>query len=193
MAHGKQEPGRLDEGWIGSCPLPDGRTVWLRHVRPDDAEAIADAIRTASPETLLHRFFTPIRSLPPGLLRSLLTIDRRREACIVGILDDAPRRRIVCGARFVRLEAEDRAEIAITVHDDFQRRGLGRCMLKLLVEIARQEGIVAFEAEALATNRALPALVHSVCPGAARRQHLGESLRIVVELDACGGCERSVD
>ena len=66
------------EEWVAELPLAGGPVVRFRHVRSEDEPFIAEAIRTASRETLLHRFFSPMRSVSLGLLRQMLSIDRRR-------------------------------------------------------------------------------------------------------------------
>ena len=96
-------------------------------------------------------------------MKRLLTIDPARETCIVGELATPDGRRIVCGARFVRDTTDPAvAEIALTVHDDFQRRGLGGFLLSHLIEVARRDGIRAFVADVLATNTAMIRLLQKI-------------------------------
>lgn len=168
--------------WIAEYQLRDGGVVRFRHVRPADEVMIADAIRTASRETLLHRFFSPIRDLPAQLLRPMLDLDRSKGICIVGVLFNADRQRIICGARYVRLEDPQNAEMAMTVHDDFQRRGLGRFMLKLLVDLARADGIRRIEADVMASNAGMLKLLHSFQPHHAEWQRAGEVYHVGINI-----------
>lgn len=62
-ASGEELP--LKEDWLAELPLAVGPVVRFSHVRPDDQSLITEAIRTASRETLLHRFFSPIRTSFP--------------------------------------------------------------------------------------------------------------------------------
>ena len=93
----------------------------------------------------------------------MLTIDPAREFCVVGELRGPPPR-IVCGARYVRLADPAVAEIALTVHDDFQRQGIGRHLLRLLIEQGRRDGFRTFVADVLATNTAMLHLLQIVAP-----------------------------
>ncbi|QDU38325.1 Acetyltransferase Pat [Maioricimonas rarisocia] len=171
-----------DDEWIGEHRIDETTTVRFRHVRPDDAELIAEAIRTASPETILHRFFTLIDGVPPRRLRGMLTIDRSREACIVGVMGDGDRTRIVCGARYIRGESPDRAEIAVTVHDDVQHRGLGTFLLRTLSDLAHREGVREFEAWVLPSNVAMLELLRKLFPD--QQQHFeGEVVRVTAPLN----------
>jgi acetyltransferase len=167
--------------WLAEYQLADGRKLLFRHVSPDDEPLIAAAISTASRQTLLHRFFSPIRRVSPEMLRRMLAIDHAREVCVVGLVEgDEPR--LVCGARYVRLERPGSAEIALTVHDEFQRRGLGEFLLRLLMRMGREDGIRIFEAYVMNSNAAMLRLFEKVAPGHSRRHYEGDVSRIVIEL-----------
>jgi len=94
----------------------------------------------------------------------MLTIDPAREFCIVGEVKGPGVPRIICGARYVRLKDPAVAEIALTVHDDFQHQGIGRCLLRLLVERGRMDGIRTFVADVLATNTPMLRLLQEIAP-----------------------------
>jgi acetyltransferase len=146
--------------------LSDGASILFRPVTPEDEPLIAEAIRTASPRTLLHRFFTPLRGLAPEELRHMLTIHPAREFCIVGELRGDVTRRIVGGARYVRLAKSETAEIALTVHDDFQGRGIGRHLMRWLIEQGRGDGVRTFVADVLSTNESMLRVIRRVAPTA---------------------------
>jgi acetyltransferase len=154
--------------------LASGEQIRFRPVRPEDEPMVAEAFRTASRETLLHRFFTPLPGLSSEHLRQLLTIDPVREVCIVGELTTEAGKRIVCGARYVRLTDPLIAEIALTVHDDFQGQGIGGVMLRLLIQLGRTDGIRTFAADVLATNVKMLRLLEKVAPR--RRSTLAEGV-----------------
>jgi acetyltransferase len=173
---------RRDE-WLAELPLTGGPVVRFRHVRPDDERLIADAIRTASRETLLHRFFSPIRRVSPDMLRKMLVIDRAKETCIVGVAEEGDAARIVCGARYVKLPEPGAAEIALTVHDDFQRRGLGTFLLKLLARLGRADDIRRFEAEVMTSNDKMLKLFHKLAPDRSARHWGGDVYHIVIDVE----------
>jgi acetyltransferase len=152
------------DGFHATMTLPNGTELRFRPVRPDDEAAIADSIRTASRETMMHRFFTPLRGLPPDQLRRMITIDPAMEACLVGELDENGRHRVVCGARYVRLADRATAEIAVTVHDDFQQLGIGAALLRHLTALARADGIRSFVADVLPSNTGMLRLLRNVLP-----------------------------
>lgn len=160
--------------WLGEIRLADNSFVRFRHVRPADEALIAAAINSASRETLLHRFFSPIRQIAPDQLQRMLVIDPHQETCLVGLTELNSIQRIVCGARYVKLSTPDRAEIAITVHDAFQHHGLGTFLLRLLARLAGAEGIIQFEAEVLSSNNKMHNLLRKLARGQARVQWTGD-------------------
>ena len=168
--------------WLAELPLTGGPVVQFRHAQPDDQPLITEAIRTASPETLLHRFFSPIRSVSPVMLRQMLSIDRARETCIVGATEENGTSRIVCGARYVKLPEAQTAEFAVSVHDDYQRRGLGMFLLKLLAALARAEGIRRFEAEVMDSNQKMLGLFRKATKSRAGWQRMGDIHHVVLDL-----------
>ena len=171
-------PGHEPE-WLAELPLPGGTLVRFRHVRPDDEQLISEAIRTASRETLLHRFFSPIRSVAPSQLRAMLDIDRTQQMCVVGLVLLPQATRLICGARYVRLPRPHAAEVAFTVHDDFQRRGLGTFLLQLLARLAQAEGIRWFEADVMNSNRKMLNLFRKLAPEQTRRRGMGDVTHVV--------------
>jgi ribosomal protein S18 acetylase RimI-like enzyme len=176
---GPQQP------WLAEFQLADGRRLYFRHVVPEDEPLMAAAISTASRQTLLHRFFSPIRKVSPEMLRRMLAIDRSKETCIVGFLvDGAPK--LVCGARYVRLKQPGMAELALTVHDDFQRHGLGEFLLKLLMRMGQAEGIRFFEAYVMNSNGPMLKLFQKVAPKHSRSHYEGDVSRIVIDLESTG-------
>lgn len=168
--------------WLAERTLADGTVVRFRPVRPEDEPLISEAIHSSSRETLLHRFFSPIRSVPRELLRQMLALDATREKCIVGVVTTPDRTRIVCGARYVRLATPRTAEIAITVHDDFQHRGLGTLLLQLLTTVALHDGIGRFEADVMCSNLKMLRLLRKLFPFCRSQRQMGDVMHVTAEL-----------
>jgi len=135
--------------------LRNGLRVLLRPSCGADAPQVAEAMRTASPTTLRNRFFVAVRSLPEAELRERLEVRSPDECCLVAVLKP----QIIGGVRFVRRSDPEEAELAITVHDAFQRQGLGSELMRRLIPIARERGIRRLVGETLNDNQGLVALL----------------------------------
>jgi RimJ/RimL family protein N-acetyltransferase len=133
--------------------LPDGAPVLIRHIRADDKRMLTDGLRCLSDESVQRRFLTPKRSFSRTELRYLTEVDGRDHVALVAEHPAEPVRRLIAVARFVRLEADPRAaEVAITVADSWQQRGLGSLLSERLAAEARLLGIRRFTATMAADN-----------------------------------------
>ena len=130
--------------------LRDGSTAHLRTVEPEDREALAAGFAQLSDESRYRRFLTPVPELTATQLTYLTEIDHHDHEAI---LARSPGGEPMGVARFVRTDPEsDSAEVAVTVVDRWQGRGLGTVLLERLAERAREEGVARFTATALASN-----------------------------------------
>jgi RimJ/RimL family protein N-acetyltransferase len=141
--------------------LRDGSTVLIRPVRPVDAPLLADGFTRLSARSRQLRFLGPKQALSPAELRYFTDLDHHDHEAL-GALNHADGRGIGI-ARYVR-DADDRqaAEIAVTVIDDWQGRGLGTELVAQLSECARREGIRRFTALVAADNPAAAGLLRNV-------------------------------
>ena len=154
----------------GTVALRDGSEVVIRQVRSADAPLLADGFARLSPESRRLRFLRRKDELTPAELRYFTDIDHHDHEAL-GALDQADGRGVGV-ARYVR-DADDRrsAEIAVTVVDDWQRRGLGTELLAQLSGRARAAGIRRFTALVSADNAAMAALLRSASADPVHREY----------------------
>lgn len=115
-----------------------------------------------SPTSLYLRFMSPVERLTESQLRYLLEVDHRDHEALLAIDEESGEALGV--ARYVRLEDAERAEAAIIVVDSWHGQGLGKAMLRLLAQRAREEGIESFEVNVLAENKAMLGILRSLGP-----------------------------
>jgi acetyl coenzyme A synthetase (ADP forming)-like protein len=128
--------------------LRDGSTLRLRPPTRDDEEGLLEFFRGLSDQSLYRRFHGA-PTIGPALVGALIEPDWTERGSLVGVLED----RIVAHAEYVRLRDPASAEVAFTVADDFQGRGIGTRLLERLAERAASVGIERFVAEVLPENR----------------------------------------
>ena len=114
---------------------------------------LTDGLRRLSDESVHRRFLTPKRSFSRTELRYLTEVDGRDHVALVAEQPSGPSRRLIAVARFVRTADDPHAaEVAITVGDDWQGRGLGSMLSEQLAGEARRLGIRRFTATMAADN-----------------------------------------
>ena len=150
--------------------LRDGSKVVIRPVQRDDAPLLADGFARLSPQSRRLRFLRTKDELTPAELRYFTDVDHLDHEAL-GALDH-PGGRGVGVARYVRDAGDPHAaEIAVTVVDDWQGRGLGTELLAQLSGRARAAGIRRFTALASADNQAVAGLLRGARGGVVRRGH----------------------
>lgn len=152
------------DGDAGAVPedqratLPDGAELLIGRITPEDAPVLAEGFARLSTESRRLRFLTAKPTLSSTELRYLTEVDGHDHEAL-GAIDPVTRRGVGV-ARFVRDDRDpSRAEAAITVADDWQRRGVGKLLLERLADRARTEGITRFTALVSGDNRGMRALV----------------------------------
>jgi GNAT superfamily N-acetyltransferase len=109
-----------------------------------------------SPESRYHRFFMAAAKLSEGQLRYLTEVDQQDHVAWVAVDPATPQQRGLGIARFVRSSADrSLAEMALTVIDAWQGKGLGTCLMGVLYLMARTRGIRALRGVVLPENRAV--------------------------------------
>jgi GNAT superfamily N-acetyltransferase len=156
-----------DESWVGIRPIEVG-----------DKDALLAGFNRLSDESRYKRFLTSMDTLTPSQLAYLTEVDHHDHEALVAL--DLAGGGLVGVGRFVR-EDGDRAEAAVTVADDWQGRGLGTALTRVLAGRAVEEGIACFRALLLAQNREMFGLLEAVGEVKVRKNQ-GETLQVEVPL-----------
>jgi GNAT superfamily N-acetyltransferase len=148
---------------MSEATLRDGSRVEIRPVRRSDAELLLRGFERLSEESRYRRFLCSMPELSEAMVRYLTDVDHHDHEAVVAL--DPATGEGVGVARYVRDgDRRERAEAAVTVIDDWQRRGLGTLLLELLAVRAREEGIDRFTALMLASNDEMMELLQSLGP-----------------------------
>jgi GNAT superfamily N-acetyltransferase len=135
--------------------LADGTIVTIRPIQRGDRDELRRQFLRLSPESRYRRFFHAVTDLTNEMLAYLTEVDGEDHFAVVAIVDslDLKADLGVGVGRFLRLPDDpDTAEAAVTVVDDFQRRGLGKLLLATLADAAKERGIRKFRGEVLTSN-----------------------------------------
>jgi RimJ/RimL family protein N-acetyltransferase len=137
--------------------LADGVRVGVRPIDAEDRDAFSTWFGRLSPESRRRRFHGPKPKLSARELTYLTEVDHVTHTALVAI-DEAGR--LIGEARYATGEPESRsADIAVTVTDAWQGRGIGTRLARLLVAAARANGMTRLTALTLPDNEAAISLV----------------------------------
>ena len=152
--------------------LRNGSHARIRQGHHTDRALLLRGFERLSPESRYRRFLAPVTELTDPMVRYLTEIDHHDHEAMIA-LDDQTGEGIGV-ARYVRdRDRPDVAELAVTVIDDWQGRGLGTLLLEVISARARQEGITRFTGLMLATNKEMMDLLQELDPVRIVDQELG--------------------
>jgi GNAT superfamily N-acetyltransferase len=120
--------------------LRDGSKVTIRPILKEDVELERKFIEGLSPQSRRYRFLYSIVTPTNALLKQLTELDPQREAALIALVQEHGETHEIGVARFSS-DAGGKAEVAVTVSDEWQNKGLGTVLMQRLIALARQRGI----------------------------------------------------
>jgi acetyltransferase len=151
-------PKELEEEFV----LPNGRTVMLRPIRPEDEPAHHEFISKCAPDDLRLRFFHLVRRLPHSEMARLTQIDYDREMAFLatGQNPDGTGPETLGVVRTITDLHNDKTEYAILIRSDLKGQRLGWKLMEKIVGYSRSRGTKRIVGLILADNRKMLDLVH---------------------------------
>ncbi|HTV84636.1 MAG TPA: GNAT family N-acetyltransferase [Dyella sp.] len=122
--------------WIE--PLRDGTHVLIRPLRAEDREIETRFINRLSPESRRLRFLCNFKEPSKQLIDQLMHVDYVHDMAFVALAHDNGELREVGVSRYAATADGDQCECAVTVADDWRKRGLAVLLMKHLIAIARE-------------------------------------------------------
>ncbi len=134
--------------------------IEIRELASSDGPALRYIFSQLSLDSRQQRFLHPKIALSSRELDEFTRLDHWHHEALIA---SASQPRIPIGVgRYVRSEDFDLAELAITVIDPWQRRGVGTRLLHELRDRARRAGVRRFSVAAMQTNEAALRLAHQL-------------------------------
>lgn len=125
--------------------LKNGKDVFLRPIIPADENLVIDFFVRLSPQSLYLRFLNQSRILSKKMLHHFININYKTEFALVGIIKEDNKDTIVAIARYAYSIHYNTTDLAVAVRDDWQHQGLGKEILRRVVDFGKENGIFRFD------------------------------------------------
>ncbi len=167
--------------------LPDGTALRIRPVSADDGPALDASFKRMSARSRYLRFFTIRDELGAAMIEKFTDIDHRLHRAWVVIdpanIGELPGEQQGIGvavARLIETSTPGVADASLAVIDDYQRRGVGRLLLDLLLSTASTAGVEKMRFETLWENRGMRRLLGTL--GAEQNKELSDPSVLTYDL-----------
>jgi acetyltransferase len=144
-------PQELEE----AVTLRDGHVLIMRPIRPEDEPGFVKIFESLTPEDRRMRFLHPVQELPHSQVARLTQIDYDREmAFVLAGMNHAGEgfHDLYGSVRIIADPDNERAEYAILVRRDAAGKGLGRLLMRRIIDYARSRGIKEIFGQVLCEN-----------------------------------------
>ena len=166
--------------FIGTIALPDGTTLAVRPIMPEDGERERAFVNGLSDESRYFRFFYQLHELTPAMLARFTQVDYDREIALVALAPEGGNESIIGVARYIANPDLESAEFAIVVGDRWQGRGVARPLMERLIAAARRRGLARLQGAVLRTNQKMLRFTKAL--GFAVRDDPADPEQVIAEL-----------
>ena len=139
-----------------------GETVTIRPIRLTDIAMESDFIHRLSSETKHFRFLAGVRALPAEELARLCDVDMKHSMAYVATVRKNGQEVEIGVSRYAPNSHADVREVAVTVADEWQHKGLGASLMNQVIQTARQQGIKQLYSVNLSNDAAMSALANEL-------------------------------
>lgn len=164
--------------------LRDGKTLTVRFVRPDDAEALQNYFRGLSASSRYNRFLGAVSELPAGLLDHFIHAGEDDQFSVLAVMMIDGRQTIVGEARYGFEPVTGDFEFGISVDDRWQGHGIGTALLGNLECRAAALGGLRMFGDTLRSNDVMMDLAHKSGFAFTRHPDDWKLVRFEKEIDA---------
>ena len=106
-----------------------------------------------TPESRFQRLMYTLREPSPEFVAHLVNVDQHRDMALVAVHGEGAAEKIIGVARYAAGSGDRDCEFAVAVADEWQCRGIGTTLTKLLFEYAAHEGFRTIYGTVLADNQ----------------------------------------
>jgi acetyltransferase len=140
--------------WARRIALSDGQIVLVRPIRPEDELLYARFFEIESADDVRLRFFGPVKSRDLAFFSRFTHLDYEKAMAFIALDESSGE---MLGVARLHDDATDggAGEYAIIVRSDLKNHGLGRELMRLIIEYAKAKKLRAIKGQVLHENEAM--------------------------------------
>ena len=140
----------------------DGQATTIRPMQSSDTGMEAEFVSNLSNETKHYRFLGGVKELSATELRRLCNIDGQHSMAFVATVQKSGHEVQIGVSRYAEGTDKNVREMAVTVADEWQHKGLGQRLAAQLIEYAKNHGVTKLYSVDLADNTAMRHLANDL-------------------------------
>lgn len=159
-----------------------GEKITIRPAKPVDERRIQEHYYSLDKKDIVSRFFHEKSTFGRSEVEGKFQIDYIKDMTFVGVVGEAGFDRVIAVAEYLLLYEDNMAEVAFSVHGEYQRVGLGKIFIRKLAEAARDNGISGLMAYTYPSNKAMINLFNTL-PYNIKTSYSGNTLMLKCRFD----------
>ena len=132
-----------------------GEQMVLRPARPDDERRIQEHYYEMEQKDVLSRFFHEKSTFNRDEMEEISQIDYIKNLTIIAVLGEVGFETVAGIGEYWLDESKNMAEVAFSISREWQKKGLGKVLLKKLAQAAQENGILGLIAYASPENHGM--------------------------------------
>lgn len=137
---------------VRAAQTRDGVAYRIRAIKDSDSERERAFICALSEQSRYYRLMECVQEPPAKLVEQLVCVDGRRSMAFVAVIGERDAERFIGVARYAADDSSGACEFAVAVADDWQGRGVGTTLMRLLFGHAKTAGFKRMYGTILADN-----------------------------------------
>ncbi len=135
--------------------IMDGESVVIRPAKPVDERRIQEHFYNLDKDDVIARFFHEKTAFMRKDVEGMFEIDYINDLTMVAVVGEFGFGRVVGVGEYLIEPAKNIAEVAFSVSNEFQGKGMGRILMSKLSEAARENGISGLVAYTSPNNKGM--------------------------------------
>ena len=148
--------------WRRCVTIKHNKSVELRPIRGEDAQAEIELVNSMSRESKYSRFMHAVNDISPEMLARFTKLDYDREMAFGAFLEKNNKEILIGVSRYSINPDKQSCEFAIAIADEYHGLGLAKQLMLVLIEHVKDRDLKIIEGTVLKNNTSMDKLMASL-------------------------------